>query len=310
MPQISQAENPVRGSQMKTHPAFDSDAAIPLHAAGIALPVGLEGDLRIWVRATLLALPLLVAVPLHYLFRLIKYGSPFPMYFLRWAAFVIGARVRVHGTPLKRDVFFMPNHVSWFDIPVLGGITGSAFVARAEISEMRILGWMARLNRTVFTRRGAKMDIAEQINALREAVADTWSVAIFPEGTVTDGHSLLPFKTSMISVLEPPPPGMLVQPIVIDYGPLAEWIGWLGRESGFDNARRIFARPGTFPVDVYFLDPFDPHDFPGRKKIAARAREAIEARLVQSLGKPLRPFRFDLAMVGYVAPKPKVMEDV
>jgi 1-acyl-sn-glycerol-3-phosphate acyltransferase len=287
-------------------PRFDSHEAIDFHAAGTPLPVGMAGELRIWGRSALLALTMLVVVPLHYLFRLIKYGSPFPMYFLRCAAFVMGARIRIHGTPLKRDVFFMPNHVSWFDIPVLGGITGSAFVSRAEIADMFMLGWMARLNRTVFTRRGAKMDIAETINALREAVADTWSVVIFPEGTVTDGHSLLPFKTSMISVLEPPPPGMLVQPIVIDYGPLAEWIGWMDRETGIANARRIFARPGTFPVHVHFLDPFDPHDFPGRKRIAARAREVIEARLIESLGKPLRPFRYDLPMVGYVAPKSEV----
>ena len=287
---------------------FDTNEAIPIAAAGTPLPVGLAGELRIWGRSLLLALAMLVVVPLHYLFRLIKYGSPFPMYFLHWAAWVIGARVRVHGVPLKRDVFFMPNHVSWFDIPVLGGITGSAFVSRAEIGEMFMLGWMARLNRTVFIKREAKFNIAEQINALREALADTWSVVIFPEGTVTDGHSLLPFKTSMISVLEPPPPGMLVQPIVIDYGPVAEWIAWLDQETGINNARRIFARPGSFPVNVYFLDPFDPQLFPGRKKIAARAREAIEARLVQSLGKPLRPFRYDLAMVGYKAPRDEALE--
>ncbi|MFM5917959.1 MAG: lysophospholipid acyltransferase family protein [Novosphingobium sp.] len=293
---------------MALQPAFDSNEAIPIAAAGTALPVGIAGEARIWGRSILLALALLVAVPLHYLFRLIKYGSPFPMYFLRWAAWVMGARVQVHGVPLRRDVFFMPNHVSWFDIPVLGGITGSAFVSRAEIGEMFMLGWMARLNRTVFTKREAKLNIAEQINALKEALADTWSVVIFPEGTVTDGHSLLPFKTSMISVLEPPPPGMLVQPVVIDYGAIAEWLAWLDRETGINNARRIFARAGTFPVKVYFLDPFDPHDFPGRKNIAAQARKQIEARLVESLGKPLRPFRFDLPMVGYVAPRTDILE--
>ena len=291
-------------------PRFDSNEAIPIAAAGTSLPVGLTGELRIWGRSLLLALAMLVVVPLHYLFRLIKYGSPFPMYFLRWAAWVIGARVRVHGVPLKRDVFFMPNHVSWFDIPVLGGITGSAFVSRAEIGEMFMLGWMARLNRTVFIKREAKLNIAEQINALREALIDTWSVVIFPEGTITDGHSLLPFKTSMISVLEPPPAGMLVQPVVISYGPIAEWIAWLDQETGLNNARRIFARPGSFPVDVHFLDPFDPRDFPGRKKIAAQARQQIEERLIATLGKPLRPFRYDLAMVGYRAPRDEALESV
>ncbi|MFO1255913.1 MAG: lysophospholipid acyltransferase family protein [Sphingomonadaceae bacterium] len=291
---------------MSNLPPFDSQEAIPIAAAGTPLPVGLAGELRIWGRSILLALAMLVAAPLHYLFRLVKYGSPFPMVFLRWAAWVIGARITVHGVPLKRDVFFTPNHVSWFDIPVLGGITGSAFVSRAEIAEMFMLGWMARLNRTVFVKREAKLNIASQINALREALADTWSVVIFPEGTVTDGHSLLPFKTSMLSVLEPPPPGMLVQPVVIDYGPVAEWIAWLDRETGIANARRIFARPGTFAVGVHFLDPFDPHEVGGRKAIASKVRRQIEERLVEALGKPLRPFRFDLPMVGYVAPKTEV----
>ena len=290
----------------RTTVAFDSNEAIPFAAAGTPLPVGWRGELRIWGRSALLALAMLVLVPLHYLFRLVKYGSPFPMYFLRWAAWVIGARIRIHGVPLKRDVFFMPNHVSWFDIPVLGGITGSAFVSRAEIADMFMLGWMARLNRTVFVKREAKLNVAGQINDLREAVADTWSVVIFPEGTVTDGQSLLPFKTSMLSVLEPPPVGMLVQPVVLDYGAIAEWQAWLDRETGIANARRLFARKGTFTVDVHFLDPFDPREVGGRKAIATRVRGMIEERLVACLGKPLRPFRFDLPMVGYVAPKGEV----
>lgn len=285
---------------------IDQAEAIRRAALGDPLPLGLAGEARIVVRAAMLLAAMLVLVPLHYLFRLVRYGSPFPMWFLRIATRMIGARLRIHGVPLRRDVFFLPNHVSWLDIPIIGGVTGSAFVARAEIAEFRILGWMARLNRTVFTQRQARMSIAEQINALREAVADTWSVVIFPEGSVTDGHSLLPFKTSMLSVLEPPPPGMLVQPIVIDYGPVAEWIAWMGQETGLANARRIFARPGTFTVDLHFLDPFDPHDFPGRKSIAAEARRQIEARLVEVLGKPLRPFRFDIPVIGYVAPAVEV----
>ena len=287
---------------------FDSPEAIRRANLGDPVPINLLGRWRICVRSALLVAALIVIVPLHYLFRLIKYGSPFPKVFLRIAARVMGARVRVHGVPLRRDVFFMPNHASWFDIPALGGITGSAFVARAEIAEMRVLGWMARLNRTVFTQRQDRMNVAEQINALREALADTWSVVIFPEGTLTDGHSLLPFKTSMLRVLEPPPAGMLVQPVVIDYGPVAEWIGWLNQESGIDNARRIFARPGTFTINLHFLDPFDPHDFPGRKNIAAQARKQIEERLIAALGKPLRPFRYDAPMVGYKAPSDEALE--
>ena len=83
-------------------PRFDSNEAISIAAAGTPLPVGLTGELRIWGRSLVLALAMLVVVPLHYLVRLIKYGSPFPMYFLRWTAWVIGARVRVHGVQIGR----------------------------------------------------------------------------------------------------------------------------------------------------------------------------------------------------------------
>lgn len=269
---------------------------------GEPVPISFIGECRILLRSAMMLALLLVIIPLHLLFRLVRYGSPFPMLFLRLACRIIGGKARVHGVPLRRDVFFLANHVSWFDILAIGGANGSGFVARSEIKQMRMLSWLASMNRTVYTDRSDKLNVAGQINALREAMADNWSITIFPEGTVTDGHSLLPFKTSMLRVLEPPPPGVLVQPVVIDYGPMAEWLAWLNEETGIDNARRLFARRGNFIVNLHFLKPFDPQQIGGRKAIAAAARRQIESQLVKSLGKPLRPFRFDVPKVGYVAP--------
>ncbi|HEY6965330.1 MAG TPA: lysophospholipid acyltransferase family protein, partial [Erythrobacter sp.] len=175
-------------------------------AQGLSTPVSLAGWMRIALRAAGLIGLLLVFVPLHYLYRVISYGSPFPMLFLRYAARVCGARVAIVGTHLKRDVFFIANHISWVDILALAGASGTAFVAKAELADAPVVGWLASLNRTVFVKREHRMGVAEQINALKEALVDNWSVTVFPEGTTTDGQSLLPFKTSMLSVLEPPPP--------------------------------------------------------------------------------------------------------
>lgn len=240
-------------------------------------------------------------VPLHYAWRLIRYGSPFPKLFLKTAAWIAGARVAVHGVPLRRDVFFISNHVSWIDILAIAGASGTAFIAKAELGAVPVIGWLCGINRTVFVSREDRMGVAEQINALREALADNWSVTVFPEGTTTDGQSLLPFKTAMLRVLEPPPPGVLVQPVMLDYGALAEWIGWVGIEGGLDNAKRVLARRGGFALHLHFLDPFDPRDHPGRKAIAAEARARIEARLIETLGQPLRPFAYDVTPVRYVA---------
>jgi len=274
-------------------------------AAGQPGIVTFAGWVRIGLRFFALILTLIACIPLHYLYRIFAYGSPFPMLWLRMATRICGARVQRIGTALRRDVVFLANHVSWLDILSLAGASGTAFVAKAETASIPLVGWLARLNRTVFVQREARMDVAEQINAVREALADNWSVTIFPEGTTTDGRSLLPFKSSMLKILEPPPPGVMVQPVLIDYGALADEIGWVGGETGLNNGKRILSRHGSFPVKLHFLEPFSPADNPGRKAIAARARAEIEAELVAALGAPLRPFAHAVSPIRY-APAPEV----
>jgi 1-acyl-sn-glycerol-3-phosphate acyltransferase len=271
-------------------------------ARGEPTKLALIGWARFWLRVMAIVALLVVMVPLHYLYRIFAYGSPFPMWFLRGTAWIVGARVEKIGTPLRRDVFFIANHVSWIDILALAGASGTAFVAKQELSEVPVIGWLCRLNRTVFVKRENRLGVAEQINALREALADNWSVTVFPEGTTTDGQSLLPFKSSMLSVLEPPPPGVLVQPVMLDYGAVAEFVGWIGEESGVNNAKRVFARKGTFPLKITFLEPFSPVEHRGRKAIAAKARVEIESALVTALGQPLRHFEHIVAAVRYEPP--------
>ena len=271
-------------------------------AAGIAPPIDALGWLRIVSRTSGLVLALALLVPLHYLWRLLRLSSPWPKIFLGWAARLAGARVTRIGVPLRREVFYISNHLSWIDILAIAGQSGTAFVAKDELRTAPVVGWLATLNRTVFVKRENRMGVAEQINQLRDALAENWSVTVFPEGTTTDGRSLLPFKTPMLRVLEPPPPAVLVQPVLLEYGVVGEEIGWVGTESGIDNARRILARRGSFPLKVHFLEPFHPRDFPGRKAIAAESRRRIEEALLGVLGVPLRPFAYDVGPVAYAAP--------
>jgi lyso-ornithine lipid O-acyltransferase len=276
--------------------AADRRAAV---AQGYPERIGIAGWLRMLGRIVVLVLALITLVPVHYGWSALRYGSPIPMLYLRFACRVVGARVQLGGTPLRRDVFFVANHVSWVDILAMAGQSGTAFVAKSELATIPVVGWLARLNRTVFVSRENRAGVAGQIKQLREALADNWSVTVFPEGTTTDGQSLLPFKTALLRVLEPPPPGIQVQPVLLDYGAIAEWIGWVGIEGGLDNAKRILARKGSFRLGVQFLEPFDPQPHPNRKAIAAECRSRIEAALIAALGKPLRPFAYEVAAVRY-----------
>jgi 1-acyl-sn-glycerol-3-phosphate acyltransferase len=246
-------------------------------------PVSPVGWCRLAARTGWLVALLLVTVPLHYLWRALRLGSPWPRLFLGWGARVCGARVKRVGTPLKRDVFFIANHLSWIDILAVGGASGSAFVSKAELRDAPVVGWLATLNKTVFVSREDKLGVAEQIADLREALAENWSVTVFPEGTTTDGASLLPFRTSLLQVLDPPPPGVMVQPVWLDFHAAGPEIAWLGVETGKDNAIRVMTRRGSFPVTITFLEPFSPADFPGRKTIAAEAKRRIAVAMELSL---------------------------
>ena len=242
------------------------------------------GYIRFMLRMTLIFMALFVCIPLYYIWRLLRLSNPWPRTFLKIAAFACGARVKIVGTPIRRDVFFISNHLSWVDIAILGGHSGTAFVSKEEIGNWPVIGWLCKLNDTVFVSRSDRMGVAQQINQLRDALEETWAITIFPEGTTTDGSTLLPFKAPLLKVLEPPPPGILVQPIFLNYGEHALEIGWTGDESAPSNAWRLLTRRSSFMVEVHFLDPFDPAHYPGRKEIAAEARKRIAAPLSASLG--------------------------
>lgn len=259
-------------------------------AAGIPPALSIADWVRVALRGLGLVLLLVALIPFHYAWRTVRASSPWPRLFLAGACRISGARVSRTGEPLHRDVIFIANHVSWIDILAIAGSSGSAFVAKAELRAAPVVGWLCTLNRTVFVSREDRMGVAEQINRLKDAIAETWSITIFPEGTTTDGLSLLPFKSPLLRVLEPPPSGLMVQPLVLYYGDVGPDIGWIGVETGAANGLRVLARPGSFPVKAFYLEPFDPRDFSGRKAIAAEARTRIEAKLGEIMGRPVPAF--------------------
>lgn len=237
-----------------------------------------------------MAITLCVCLPFHYAWRALRQPSPWPRLFLRTVARISGARVTRTGKPLRRDVVFISNHVSWIDILAIAGSSGSAFVAQDGIRTSPVVGWLASLNRTIYVVREDRANVTEQIARLREALEELWSVTIFPEGTTTDGLSLLPFKTSLFKVLEPPPEGVRVQPLLLNYGAVGPEIAWIGVERGKPNALRVLARKGSFRVNITYLDPFDPAEMRGRKEICHEARSRIAKAFSDVLGGPVPPF--------------------
>jgi lyso-ornithine lipid O-acyltransferase len=91
-------------------------------------------------------------------------------------------------------------------------------------------------------------------------------------------------------VLDPPPPGVMVQPVLLVYDARGRELSWIGEERGKDNAVRTLSNRGSFSLRCVFLEPFHPRDFPGRKAIAAEARRRIQEAFEARTGRPLVPF--------------------
>ena len=122
---------------------------------------GLIGSIRIAARIAALLTTLVVLMPVHFLCRLLHIPVWIPRHFLGRVAWIVGARVRTIGNPLRRDVVFISNHVSWIDIPALAGTTGSAFVSKAELRAAPVVGWLSTLNHTLFVERDDRMGVAK-----------------------------------------------------------------------------------------------------------------------------------------------------
>jgi 1-acyl-sn-glycerol-3-phosphate acyltransferase len=221
----------------------------------------------------------LVCVPLHYFWKLAGVRSPWPRRFLGWAGRRSGLVVTIEGEPVAGPILYAANHVSWLDILALGGAVPVNFVARDDVARWPGIGWAANLNDTIYITRDIRSSVKGQADTLRAALADARAVGLFPEGTTDGGRALLPFRPSLLASLYPPPPGVMVQPVVLDYGGLVEDVLWLGDEPYGGNARRILSRPGRLPVTIRFLDPIDPAEAGDRKALAARAEAAVAASL-------------------------------
>ena len=216
-------------------------------------------------------------VPPHLLSKWVLGRSNWPPRFLRHAGLIAGIRPRIEGEPLQPHTLVVANHTSWLDILILGGWTGTAFVSKAELKTTPLLGWIADQNRTLYIDRAARRDSQGQVRRITDALDHHQPLAVFPEGTTGDGRHLMKFRSTLLEAVAPPPKGVSVRPVAVDYGNHADVVGWHSGERGMANFKRVLGNRGTLAVTVRLLDPLAPTD--DRKALARNARQSIAASL-------------------------------
>ena len=149
------------------------------------LAIGVLGRALIFARVLLWLLLLLGILPLALLWRLFTRRRVWPQIYLRGFCAVMGVRLRVHGTP-GGNALYLPNHMSWMDIPAILAASGSAFVANDGLAQSPLFRLLAGMNDTVFIARHRRATIGAQVADVRRAVIDAGALTIFIEGTTSD----------------------------------------------------------------------------------------------------------------------------
>jgi len=260
---------------------------VPSPLAGAAAPPGVAAAraLRYLVRIPMLLWHLLVHLPLTLLLitpltRRLRIGDESLEHRVirAWSAGLVrvfGFRLRRVGTPLPGATLFVANHVSWIDIEMLHSQRMMGFVAKREISNWPVIGWLAARGETIFHHRGNTESLGGVLHEMLARLRGGRSIGVFPEGGTRGGGEIGPFHARIfLAAVEA---GVPVQPVALRYGAhgsAQQVVAFAPREGFLGNFLRLLGEPARI-AEVHFLAPIDPGDTEGRRRIADLARQRI-----------------------------------
>jgi 1-acyl-sn-glycerol-3-phosphate acyltransferase len=208
----------------------------------------------------------------------------------RWAEQLLrclGVTVRVSGRPQPGAVLMVANHVSWLDIPTLhASWPRTRFVSKAAIAHWPLLGHLARAGGTLFIERERKRDALRVVHEVAHALKKHDAVAVFPEGTTSSGHEVLPFHANLLQAAVTT--ATAIQPIVLRYSepglPVSVAAQYINDTTLVESVMKVCRSRGMV-VDVRFLAP-EPAGELDRRALAERlhARVAAELRSLVEAG--------------------------
>ena len=192
---------------------------------------------------------------------------------------LMGIDIRVQGALAHPNVVVVANHISWLDIFALHAVGPVRFIAKSEIARWPVLGRLVRGVGTLFIERARRHDTHRVNQEIARALADGDIVAVFPEGTVTDGSEVLPFKGSLLQPIVDA--RGCVQPVAIRYrtpdGRPSIAASYTGNTTFVGSFWRLCGERALV-VELQALAPI-PAEGRHRRELAHRSELAIRAAL-------------------------------
>ena len=175
-----------------------------------------------------------------------------------WAARTLGAfgiALDVNGKMRSGPVLITANHISWLDILAIDAVQPVRFVSKADVRHWPVMGWMVACGGTLFIQRERKRDAMRVVHQVAQAFQDGDTVAVFPEGTTSDGTGLLPFHANLLQAAiatETP-----VQAVALRYSdahePVSQAVAYIG-ETTLAQSLWMIACADELRVSVVLLD--------------------------------------------------------
>jgi 1-acyl-sn-glycerol-3-phosphate acyltransferase len=152
----------------------------------------------------------------------------------RWALrllVLLGVRLDAQGQAAGSPCLLVANHISWLDILAIHAVCPQArFVAKSDLKHWPVIGRLTEAAGTLFIERERKRDAMRVVHHMAEALRRGDTVAVFPEGTTSDGHDVLPFHANLLQAAIAT--GTPLQPLALRYSdarhavsPAAAYVG-------------------------------------------------------------------------------------
>lgn len=219
---------------------------------------------------------------------------------------ILAIRLTVHGTPYAGGHVIVANHVSWLDIFVLLASRPTAFVAKSEIRDWPIAGWLANALGTFYIRRG-KGASAPLVERLLPYLQSGGTVVIFPEGTTSDGRQILPFHARLFAAVVES--GAVVQPTALRYGLSDKGVNlapFVDDDDLLSHLRRLLKVP-SLQAELHYGPAMMPDREVSREQWATRTQRSVECLLAlpETQRKPRRRTGTTVSTSSEVFPAPQ-----
>lgn len=171
------------------------------------------------------------------------------------------------------------NHISWLDVFIISAASPACFVAKSEVRSWPLIGLLCRLTRTLFIERNLKRDTVRANWAITNTLSKGECVALFPEGTSTDGSQVRHFHAPLLQCAIDA--STCVQPITIRYhdgaGLRIDDACYIGDMSFMQSLLNILRSP-SLHANLVFLPKLDSQG-KTRRMLADEAYAAISNTL-------------------------------